>query len=60
MRYNSGGIGIHTSDVRRSCSVFCLSALALRSSASFARLASISALLFSDIMSTYSGYQFVK
>ena len=40
----------HTSELRRSASAFCLSALALRSSASFARFASISALRLSDMI----------
>lgn len=43
------GTALRTS-ARRSRSSFCLSARALRSSASFRRLASISALLLSDIM----------
>ena len=41
---------MRTSDALRSASAFCLFSLALRSSASLARLASISALLFSDIL----------
>ena len=45
---------MRTSDALRSASAFCLFSLALRSSASLARLASISALLFSDILFLWS------